>query len=278
MANPQKENGYTPIANELVEALAHTKFTENETQALFLIFRNTYGWNRKVWQIKKWKEFEDIGIHKANVKQTLLKLAIRQIIKLNWQQKLISFQKDYTLWQKPIRIIKSKNKVSQLTNFLSHNFDENVSQLTNKKLVNQLTQVSQLTNFGSCNSNDDKDLPAPKTNIKQENKYIYSDQARELRHAIMDKFSIKIETKGIPTQQFLIDLLKLYDKKFIEQKISELPVPMEYTELSRTLRYYCEHPNGKKPEQATPYKNAKQEFLDKKAEAELMKATLGVVK
>ena len=48
MANPQKENGYTTIANELLEAIYCSKFSPTEFKMLLFIFRYTYGFNRKV--------------------------------------------------------------------------------------------------------------------------------------------------------------------------------------------------------------------------------------
>ena len=173
-ASPQKENGFTPIAHEILEALARTKLTTLESQAIFLILRNTYGYNRKVWQIKKWKVFDDFGIHKCLVKETLFKLSERQIIELDWKQKEIVFQKDYEKWQEVVprqaireRIVEQKvsqvtnNKVSQVTN----NGQTQVSQVTNLKLVTGQTQVSQVTNSTPSKPALSVALPDPKDNL-----------------------------------------------------------------------------------------------------------------
>ena len=47
MASPQKENGYTAIANELVEAFARLRLSSNEWNVLHVILRMTYGWRCK---------------------------------------------------------------------------------------------------------------------------------------------------------------------------------------------------------------------------------------
>ena len=47
MANPQKENGYTSIANDIVEALAGIRIPGEARQCLDVILRKTYGWNKK---------------------------------------------------------------------------------------------------------------------------------------------------------------------------------------------------------------------------------------
>jgi len=46
MAEPQKENGYTPIANEIMEALCRIRIPGEERQVLDCILRKTYGWNK----------------------------------------------------------------------------------------------------------------------------------------------------------------------------------------------------------------------------------------
>ena len=46
MANPQKENGFVPIANEIVDALCRTRLSSAETQILFVVLRKTYGWKK----------------------------------------------------------------------------------------------------------------------------------------------------------------------------------------------------------------------------------------
>lgn len=47
MANPQKENGYTAIAHELLEAYARVDFRGCTRNMLDVILRKTYGYNKK---------------------------------------------------------------------------------------------------------------------------------------------------------------------------------------------------------------------------------------
>ena len=47
MANPQKENGYTSIANELLEKIYQSNFSLREMKIIFAVIRFTYGFNRK---------------------------------------------------------------------------------------------------------------------------------------------------------------------------------------------------------------------------------------
>ncbi len=47
MANPQKENGFTSIANEILEAIVRFPFAGQELRVLFFILRFSYGFQRK---------------------------------------------------------------------------------------------------------------------------------------------------------------------------------------------------------------------------------------
>lgn len=47
MANPQKENGYTPIANEIMDKLAKSPIRSEVRRVIDFILRKTYGFNKK---------------------------------------------------------------------------------------------------------------------------------------------------------------------------------------------------------------------------------------
>ena len=47
MASPQLENGYTRIANEIMNALIKYRIAGEQMQCLLHIIRQTYGWGRK---------------------------------------------------------------------------------------------------------------------------------------------------------------------------------------------------------------------------------------
>lgn len=46
-ANPQAENGYTRVANEIMEVVQEYKFSANELKIILCIWRYTYGFQRK---------------------------------------------------------------------------------------------------------------------------------------------------------------------------------------------------------------------------------------
>ena len=111
MASPQKENGYTAIANEIMEALARIRINGEARQMLDVIIRKTYGFNKKQDRISTSQFVEatrlpNYAIHKARYK--LLKMGLIEVLpkkvigvtqKGNSQILTYSFQKDYTKWQ-----------------------------------------------------------------------------------------------------------------------------------------------------------------------------------
>ncbi len=101
MANPQKENGAVPIANELWEALGRTYLSSYENQVLNCILRKTYGWNKKTDRIS-YSQFEEYtGIDRRHTARTLKRLLDRNIIICQGEGQNLEYgvQKDYERWQ-----------------------------------------------------------------------------------------------------------------------------------------------------------------------------------
>jgi len=103
MASPQKENGYTPISNELYDQIRLWKFSVYERNIVDFIMRKTYGWNKKEDKISLSQFTESTKIKTAHVCRTLKILIAQNIIfkKKVGQINIYGIQKDYTLWNKP---------------------------------------------------------------------------------------------------------------------------------------------------------------------------------
>ena len=98
MANPQLEDGYTRVANELLEAIARIKLCAYETKVLIFIIRKTYGWNKKTDWIALSQIAENTNILKPNVSRTLRSLKQRNII-IRDNHRQVGLQKDYEKWK-----------------------------------------------------------------------------------------------------------------------------------------------------------------------------------
>jgi phage replication O-like protein O len=108
MANPQKENGHTSIANELLEVMAKTYFSSYEIQIIFAIFRKTYGWNKTEDWITTTQISEMTDIARSHVSRTIKKLLDRNMLVKNGKK--LSFQKDYEKWQKLPKQVTNKTE------------------------------------------------------------------------------------------------------------------------------------------------------------------------
>lgn len=121
MANPQKENGYTAIANELMDAFARTRINGEAMQVLMVILRKTYGYNKKSDRIALSQFVEATGLKKQNVIRAVKKVVSLGLViqKDNAGIKEYCFTKNYALWRplsKKITVIKKDNDVIQKDN------------------------------------------------------------------------------------------------------------------------------------------------------------------
>ncbi len=100
MANPQVENGYTRIANELLEALGRARLTEREFRIVLAVIRLTYGFNQKQARISLQQLAELTGMDKANIHRTLKRLEAAQVLTIRkaGRRLEIAIQKDYEKW------------------------------------------------------------------------------------------------------------------------------------------------------------------------------------
>jgi phage replication O-like protein O len=80
MSNPQIENGYTRIANELFEAIIKHPFSRREYAVLMCIIRCTYGFNKKEDAISGWQISEMTGIDRSHISKTINELSKNNII------------------------------------------------------------------------------------------------------------------------------------------------------------------------------------------------------
>lgn len=109
MTGPQKENGYTPIANEILEQLAKIRIPGQARQVLDVILRQTYGWNKKADVITLSKLSEATGIEKPHVIRAKNKLLAMNLIAQKGNKKVAkkgnrigltySFNKHYKDWK-----------------------------------------------------------------------------------------------------------------------------------------------------------------------------------
>lgn len=105
MANPQKENGSTDIANELLEAIYSYEFTATQFKILLCVIRYTYGFKRKLHRLSvnfiskaiknNSKEFVSREIKKLITDNVLIEYSIPSFS----STREIGINKDYSCWR-----------------------------------------------------------------------------------------------------------------------------------------------------------------------------------
>lgn len=103
MANPQKENGYTMLANEILDHIMQTAFNGTQFRIVIAVWRNTYGYQRKDREMSVDFIAQAIKIHPTQVKREIKKLIDLNVITVVREatknsSRVIGFQKDYHLW------------------------------------------------------------------------------------------------------------------------------------------------------------------------------------
>jgi phage replication O-like protein O len=158
MANPQLEDGYTSIANELLEAIYNTHLSEYESRTLWFIIRMTYGWKQKVDTIAL-SQFEKgiidrdgrqlvkgLNINHSKICQSLNNLFERNIIIKNREVYITSYglQKNYEQWdnnqvltQTSVPLATSQSDTSPLATSQSDTSLRDTSQLDTPPVTNQ---------------------------------------------------------------------------------------------------------------------------------------------
>lgn len=101
MASPQKENGYTPVANEILEKLYEIDIDGVPLRTVLFIIRKTYGYNKKRDRISLSQFSQALGKDRAQICRVLKKLeSMKIIIRIQDDNGTeYEFNKDYDGWQ-----------------------------------------------------------------------------------------------------------------------------------------------------------------------------------
>lgn len=115
MANPQLEDGFTRISNEIMSKLAVTKLNGTQFRILMVVFRFTYGYSRKSHSLSESFISDKTGINKRQIKRELASLIERNILCVTKEatftsSREITFNKNYDEW-----IDTSEQKSTQVT-------------------------------------------------------------------------------------------------------------------------------------------------------------------
>jgi len=143
MANPQTEDGFTPIANEIIEAFARIRISGQEWQVLWVIIRQTYGWQKKEDSISLSQIAKRTGLKIPNICRSMKQLLSKQIIATikNDSSNITTYRfiKNYERWQPLSKQIVPRQATIVLDNsLLSKQIEDPLSkQIDTKERVKQ---------------------------------------------------------------------------------------------------------------------------------------------
>ena len=103
MASPQKENGFTAIANELLEKIYQQKFSLREIKVILAVIRFTFGFHRKAANLSLRFLAHATGIKYRHTQTTVSNLIAKNILTIKSEaigikSRVIQLNKDYEKW------------------------------------------------------------------------------------------------------------------------------------------------------------------------------------
>ena len=121
MASPQKENGYTAIANELLEKIVASGLNGTELACIFLVLRKIYGFHKYQDEIALSQFVKAIPVSKPTICKALSNLQLVKILKLVKKgnslksSNLWAFNKNYDEWQlvRKAKLVKKTKRTSK---------------------------------------------------------------------------------------------------------------------------------------------------------------------
>lgn len=96
---PQVEDGYTRIANELLDALCAADFTAREFRVVHFVIRQTYGWNDKAKRMAASFIAGGTGLHESHCSKVLNELIRRNVVvRHGGSRSPVSLNKHFDQW------------------------------------------------------------------------------------------------------------------------------------------------------------------------------------
>lgn len=203
--SPQLKNGYTQIANEIIEALARLNISSYERRIIDIIIRKTWGFvdnsgNHKIWDRIAYSQFSNYtGISKQNVHRAIKKLIDKTVI----ERKPLSKRGDYEY-----RLLKDYEKWIGLSSIQTTK-DKHIVIHTDYKEYS--IQTTKLSSIQTTTKERKKPIKKP-SNRKKDSRLEYSAEAERLANLFLKKSGVTLKDhKEEHTLEIWIDsIVKLH--------------------------------------------------------------------
>lgn len=204
--SPQTENGYTRIANELLEAIMSYPFSRREFALILAIIRKTYGFSRKEDAVSGWQLSEMTKIDRSHVSKSLSSLIEKNIIHKSdrcrnshgQEVHFLSLNKHYSEWTtvaetatvaKSAPLPKQPQTVAELATVT-------VAELAHRPLPKQPTHKESIKERKETNKRKGKTYLPPDFSISDRvNKWAMENGHKNLEQHL-ESFILKCNAKG----------------------------------------------------------------------------------
>ncbi|OMD29931.1 replication protein [Paenibacillus odorifer] len=132
MANPQPENGFVKLANEIWNEIIRRDFSKRQKDIILFIWRLSYGCGKKTALVPLLKDFELCGVGYQNIRKEIDHLSNCKVVSWDQNRNVFSVNKDYDQWQ--ISPVKGWDE-KKFKDLISKNLDEKkINSSQNKKI------------------------------------------------------------------------------------------------------------------------------------------------
>lgn len=215
MASPQRENGYTSIANELLEVVVATPLPSRHKDLWWFVIRKTYGYNKKQDKISLSQFVRGTGIDRSGVCKIIKDLVAWRL--LGKKGSIYAIIKDYSQWIPQKRKLSSgvaDNRVVACTPHTKDNITkESIFTQKRKKQKTMFKEQDIITD------EDDNILEDKETKLRAEAQAGFDRFIQEYKKGYIKEIGDNIPRYTIPT------IRKSY------KKVSELYTTEEMSEL-----------------------------------------------
>lgn len=142
MNNLKLESGFTQIPNELLEIIYSTKFNATQLKIILVVWRYTYGFQRKSYKFAEVFLSKATGIHKIQLSKEIKKLIEMNVLIVTKPPtystpREIMFNKNYNEWkQKDLQLVNSLTVSKKANTTVSQSTNTTVSKNTNQEINN----------------------------------------------------------------------------------------------------------------------------------------------
>lgn len=216
MASPQIENGYTKIANELLEEFVYRDFPGREIRLLLFVIRRTYGFSRTEAPISLSEFSAVMGKNPQDIVRLIQNLENQNVLKVvrfgTTKSNIYSLNKDYETW---------KNRDEALANKLRAISVGATSVEANSKVASSVGAIST-TSVGASSA----------TSVDANSDGIINSYEPQPEQAATFDFLPKKSFKE-NKRNTLVNFDEI--KKLFAEILSELPQPRIFTKIEKNF-------------------------------------------